>query len=446
MRLKLQDSGRLGFTLEARKRPLVLTPISPPPPLQKSEARAERYRLQGHAQCVLWNEGVKAGLKYPANFHKTIKCLRVRVGDQVDIHRSREHGTAFYGGGLVVCGKPGCTTCSSKIQERRRGEIAQAFDWAYGTGKKVVMVTLTFSHSHDQALADLLAKQAECLKKLRKGKAWDKMKARTGYTGMIRSLEITHGVNGWHPHTHEAWIVDRDTDVNKLTETITERWLRICQSEGLCPEGKEAAFREHSVDVVDECRASDYLAKTDDTGAWGADRELAKSSTKKGRKAGRSVFQLLSDGADGCEKSDRLYVEFVEAIKGRPIIRWSQGLKALVGVDDLTDEQLAAAQEDKADLLALLSPEDWRCVLAHDARAHILELAELGGLKAVREWLEAPELPIINITEKKKSEKEVGDPPPEDGGPCFTCAYDLDIANTGSQVKSQGREYRLGYP
>ena len=367
------------------------------------------------------------------------------MGDQVDIHRSREHGTAFYGGGLVVCGKPGCTTCSSKIQERRRGEIAQAFDWAYGAGKKVVMVTLTFSHSHNQALADLLAKQAECLKKLRKGKSWDKMKARTGYTGMIRSLEITHGANGWHPHTHEAWIVDRSVDVKKLTETITERWLRICQAEGLCPKGKEAAFREHSVDVVDECRASDYLAKTDDTGAWGADRELAKSSTKKGRKSGRSIFQILADGADGCEKSDQLYVEFVEAIKGRPIIRWSQGLKATVGLDDLTDEELAAQQEDRADLLALLSPDDWRCVLAHDARSHILELAELGGLKAVRKWLEGPELPVGNIERIEELEEGLRNSHPK-AGAIFTCVSYLQTANTVVSKQLQGQEQQLRVP
>ncbi|MCP4712186.1 MAG: hypothetical protein GY869_26480, partial [Planctomycetes bacterium] len=94
-------------------------------------ARAERYRLQKKAQEILWKKGVSEGLKYPANYHKTTKCLRVAVGDKIDIHKSATTGRAFYGGGLVVCGKPGCPVCSAKIQERRRVEIAQCFDWGY---------------------------------------------------------------------------------------------------------------------------------------------------------------------------------------------------------------------------------------------------------------------------------------------------------------------------
>lgn len=285
-------------------------------------------------------------------------------------------------------------------------EIAKLFDHTYSSqdGKKIVMVTLTFSHNRDQSLKELLTLQAECLKKLRKGKQWDKFKRRIGFGGMVRSLEITHGDNGWHPHTHEAWVVERDADAAALREFVTERWLKICQKEGLCPAGKEAAFREHSVDVIDNARSSDYLAKMDETSQWGIDRELAKSSTKKGRKSGRSIFQILADATDGCRYSDALYVEFVQAIKGRPIILWSPGLKAACGVDELTDEELAAAQEDKALPVALLSPDDWKCVTAHGARAYVLELIEEGGETALRRWLSAPEIP-------SRTELKMPDPP-----------------------------------
>ena len=30
---------------------------------------------------------------------------------------------------------------------------------------------------------------------------------RQGFKGLIRSLEVTHGANGWHPHTHELWFL-----------------------------------------------------------------------------------------------------------------------------------------------------------------------------------------------------------------------------------------------
>ena len=356
-------------------------------------ARAERYRLQKKAQEILWKKGVSEGLKYPANYHKTTKCLRVAVADKVDIHRSATTGKAFYGGGLVVCGKPGCPVCSAKIQERRRVEIAKCFDWAYSQGKKIVMVTFTFPHGYEDGLKELMTKQAGALTRLRKGRSWDLFKNRIGFDGLIRSLEVTHGANGWHPHTHEAWVVDANADVKKITEFVTEQWLSACKKEGLVPHGKVGAFRKHAVDVQDNCRASDYFAKQDQTVTWGADRELAKSSTKKGKKSGKSPFQLLELAADGDERAADLYLEYTQAIKGKSVIRWSQGLKGRVGVDELTDEELARREDDKADLLALLTLEEWSCVIAHDARAYVLDLAEEKGLTGIKRWILAPFIP-----------------------------------------------------
>ena len=85
--------------------------------------------------------------------------------------------------------------------------VQQAIDWAKGQGYQVVMVTFTFPHKSWQSLGDLLARQADAFKRLRKGRPWDTMKADRGFKGLIRSLEVTHGANGWHPHTHELWFL-----------------------------------------------------------------------------------------------------------------------------------------------------------------------------------------------------------------------------------------------
>lgn len=405
------EAGTLSITgrdapVLAAGGPLEITPNTPPPSSDKSQkirdTRSERYRLQGVARGLLWNEGVKAGLEYPANFHKTIKCAHVRLGDQVAVKQSTQHGKAFFSG-LVVCGKPGCPVCAAKVQERRREEIAQAFDWAYTHDKKVVMVTFTFPHYAWQKLKDLLAGQAGAFTRLRKGKAWDKFKNRVGFDGLIRSLEVTHGESGWHPHTHEAWIVDKGANADYIRGLVSERWLRMCQKEGLVPKGKEAAFLDHAVDVMDNCRASDYFAKNDDSKNWGADRELAGGATKKGKKSGRHPFQLLSDYEDGDEQAGRLYLEYCEGIKGRAQIFWSRGLKDRVGINDKTDEELAAEQTDQAVDVVMLSKEDWACVVAHKAKAWVLDLAEIGGIKAVRRWLSAPEIPPTKALNKKRS-------------------------------------------
>lgn len=364
---------------------------------KRVQSRAERYELQAVARDLLYMRGVAKGLEYPANYHQTAKCLYTPFSKEITVNQSAEHGNAFYGG-LVICGRPGCPTCAAKVGERRREEIAHAFEWAYaqreGAGKKVVMVTFTHPHRSSDALAGQLKRQAEAFKRLRAGEPWKRILP-DGYTGLIRSLEVTHGRHGWHPHTHEAWIVDKDADVSDLRRKIVRRWYRMLKKVGMLnlpPSGRGARFAalrgfyKHSVDVLDNARSSDYLAKhdADSTGHWGADRELAKGSTKRGRAAGRTPFQLLADCRDGDEKSGRLYLEYVEAMRGKAPIFWSPGLKNLVGLQEFNDQQIAEREDDAADVLGAVTLRDWALVRRVGYRAHLLQAAETGGWVAVQ--------------------------------------------------------------
>ncbi len=119
--------------------------------------------------------------------------------------------------------------------------------------------------------------------------------------------------------------------------------------------------------------------------------------------------------------------EKAEAIKGRPIIRWSQGLKDLVGVKEMTEEEILSESQDVADFLGLLSAEDWRSVIAHDARSDILELAESGGWPAVKLWLDHHRLHDSDERERMKTYKQ------------FCERYQLDIDKKSS--KSEYSEY-----
>ena len=357
---------------------------------QRAKRISERYEMQGTARAIFSAEGKKGGLKYPLDFHRTAKCHYIAHG-QVAVLMSNEHGTTHYGG-LMTCGNVfACPVCAAKVGERRRGELAELIDAVYegqlGLNKKAIMLTFTFPHSFDQELCILVKRFAKALRKLRSGrKAIDRRKL-LGFEGLVRALEVTYGQNGWHPHTHELWIVDQSVDVNVLRDALSREWLKICEKHGLT-RGSEAhhveAFLKHSVDIIDNCRASDYLAKTDKS--WGIDSELAKASTKKGRKSGRSPFELLKD-ASSDKRSAALYLEFVLAMKGRASLFWSRGLKARVGIDDKTDEQLADEQEETATILLLISTVDWSLIRRREARAKVLLLAQRSGPSEVLEFI-----------------------------------------------------------
>ena len=382
--LPSSEAGGLGIYAKS---------ASPSPAEEKIRLlRADRYRHLAVARELFVAEGRKAGLQYAHDYAKTAKCLHVRRDSAVSVHHSIEHGSAFYGG-LITCGSVwACPVCSAKIQERRRVELAHMIDWAWGQHLQPMLVTLTAPHRRDQSLSDLRAMQAKALRYLRAGKGGIAMRQTLGYRGLVRGLELTYGSNGWHLHTHEMWLVDLHQDADEAREIILKRWRAACAKAGLLDlsdAAQVAAFDEHAVDVKGRCSASDYLAKMDDSRHWGADRELAKASSKKGKKSGQHPFGLLADAADGCVRSGRLFVEYAAVMKGAAQLYWSRGLKALVGVDEISDEAIAERADDEAILLGRLLPAQWEVVLRAGARAQLLDAAELGGWEAVLALLTA---------------------------------------------------------
>jgi hypothetical protein len=169
---------------------------------------------------------------------RVVKCHSVRIKPTVDVKKNVDHDRAFYSG-LAVCGSVwDCPVCSARILEKRREEIALAVNWAYDNGFKVVMVTLTTPHYSFQTCEDLLSRFSKALTYLKTGKVWDKYKKSVNWQGSIRGLETLYGVNGWHNHTHELWIVSKNLDSKDLNPRRKEKSLYVslgrCYRQCIC--------------------------------------------------------------------------------------------------------------------------------------------------------------------------------------------------------------------
>ena len=70
---------------------------------------------------------------------------------------------------------------------------------------------------------------------------------------------------------------------------------------------------------------------------------------------------VLADKED--KQAAALFAEFAKAFKGKRQLSWSNGLKAKFNLVEKNDEELAAELEDNAELLGLISPDEWRDVL-----------------------------------------------------------------------------------
>lgn len=251
------------------------------------------------------------------------------------------------------------------------------------------MVTFTFPHGLHQPLAELIEAQALAFQFLRYGSPWARFKKSVAYQGLIRSLELTHGTNGWHPHTHELFFVSSQAEAEQMRVRLTELWLSACARAGLVDlvdVDQVQAFRAHAVDVKGWCQASDYLAKQDSSRHWGVDRELAKASTKQGRAKGQHPFGLLAMAAEGGKQAGAKYLEYIAVMKGKRQLFWSHGLKARVGLQEKSDLQLA--DEIPTVPLCLFDAGHWHRVLVKRQRAQLLIAAERGGAPGVRAFLD----------------------------------------------------------
>lgn len=348
----------------------------------------ERYGLMDAARALVCYQGKQENRQYPATYHRVGECRYQMLGSLVGVGLTPENRAHLLG--VATCGSVwACPVCTALIQEGRRKEIAQAIGWAYGQGYQPAMVTFTFPHALHHRLAELIEAQAQAFKLLRKGANWDRFKKSVGYQGLIRSLELTHGTHGWHPHTHELFFVSSEAEAVDMRERLTELWLSACARAGLVDLedlDQVKAFRAHAVDVRGHCQASDYLAKQDSSRHWGVDRELAKASTKQGRAKGEHPFGLLALAAEGGKQAGAKYLEYIAAMKGKRQLFWSHGLKARVGLQEQSDLQLA--DEIPTVPVCLFDAGHWHRVLVKRQRAQLLIAAERGGAPAVREFLE----------------------------------------------------------
>jgi len=301
-------------------------------------------------------------------------CGRPReAGEGVDLLQDGD-GRAWYGG-IFHCGSVWCCpVCAAKISGQRRKEVQTAIDNALAEGMGASLVTLTFRHGIDDQLAESMTKFAKALRRLKSGRAYVALQQAFGIHGEVRALEITHGVNGWHPHTHALTFSHTPMTGHTLTRyrrRLFVLWYKACQREGL-----PLPTYAHGVDVRGAKYVAEYMAK------WGFASELVKSSQKQGRKGGRTPWQLLADAGAGDKRSAWLFREYAKHFKGRRQLFWSRGLRERLSLkDQITDQELLDLDiTEPARVVARIDPDTWAVVRRAGAELEVLAALEVGGI------------------------------------------------------------------
>lgn len=299
-----------------------------------------------------------------------------------------------------------CPVCGSLIQSRRADEVQTCIDWAEANGYTVVMITYTASHKAHYTLVDFGKKLQQAYSETMK----DAGRLRKAYeVGNIKSVEFTFSEeNRWHKHFHVLYILKPECDVADFYKKINAWWELQCIKVGLLDATNKKAvadFRDHATSLsygAEEVRAK-YINKLSDEwfaearkkaeeqkkngeNTWTIADEMTKSVIKIGRnRKHMTPFQILYEIATTEDKAYRYrlidaFIEYAIHTKRLHQQDWSNGLKALVGIADKTDEELAEEQNDTAVYVAGLTVAHW-----HLLRSKYLRIQYMKTLKSAED-------------------------------------------------------------
>lgn len=307
-------------------------------------------------------------------------CMQAR-GASVDLMQS---GDGYYYTGVMACGSVwSCPICRQKILAGRRDDISQALE----SGLTPVMVTVTLQHTRQDSLTVLMDALNKALRRLKSGRWYQDFKSRYGVVASVTTLEIRWSrSSGWHPHKHMILFCDvdqvTDDDADLIQRDLTGRYAHLLSLSG------HYASQYHGIDVrVGDDAVGDYLTK--DT--WTLAHEMSSTDTKNSDFS-LSPFNLAYMATEGDGHAWHLWMEYIKSTHGKRQISWSRGGKDLLGVTDLSDEDLASSPdvdpEEDPVIVMSIHRDLWHIILDQGKAGILLDVARQGGQDAVRDWLD----------------------------------------------------------
>lgn len=330
------------------------------------------------------------GLQKVTKRHRLRACCRARKNAAIGIRLHRKEGIAYFSN-AQRCGYAGvCPVCGTKIAQARADEIERGIVNHLERGGGVEMMMFTFPHRIGMRLGSLLDVMGPGFRRVIGGRPWRRACETLGIEGHIKSLEILHGMNGWHPHYHVLLFTKTpisETEREFLGSSMYSRWASYVEGAGYGLPKRELFRLEPVRGPADVSEYLTKLATVEGDGglARSASLEMARHDLK-GNRTGpgrslemRSPFRILNDFLSSGDCDDlALWYEYEECIKGKQLIRWSNGLKASLGVTEMTDQEIVD-EDEGGEVVYDVSPRDWLLVCRAGRVTDLLEIVEDGG-------------------------------------------------------------------
>jgi hypothetical protein len=301
--------------------------------------RSHDYVLQDRAGELLPKERVRGCLKKRITTSKPISIAYNPTTDKTHYFNVQRCGS--------ICM---CKPCAKIVTQKRRLELKQATETWRNKGGFLYFITLTSRHSINtdfRAMKEGQLKAKAYFFCNRKGK---ELFEELGKVGHITSTETTYSPeNGHHPHMHILTFSDKELSVFELfqlKQKLAIHWQHCCELAGI-----ELPDLKHGLDLRDGTYASEYISK------WGLEEEMTKSQQKVGKNGSYTPWDLLELSMEDKPLSNgklpsKLFQEYALVFKGTRLLTWSRGLKKLLNILEVTDEEVVQ-ETDKTSFIVL---------------------------------------------------------------------------------------------
>jgi hypothetical protein len=297
--------------------------------------------------------------------------------------------------GISTCGFGfSCPVCAAKIRYHRADEVSRAVVAALQQGMSALFVTRTIPHSGEDRLGVTLNLLAEGRRYVTNQKKVKEARQAAAFVGGVASKEISYGLNGWHPHTHDIEFYEHELTLEgfaALSRVYYEYLNRFYSQNGF-----EGLSRQHGVRVepveLNGVALAKYVAKLPEGAAirLHTAQELTRSDLKQGRLGSLMPFDIACGFFEtGDMELLDLWHEFERESYGRSVIRFTKGLRArlLPHEAERTDEQLAALKVGGVDVVRFAGWFYRKIARVPGLEGRILTALDTGGFAALVELL-----------------------------------------------------------
>ena len=240
-------------------------------------------------------------------------------------------------------------------------------------------MTLTIPHGERDSLGETFDLLADAWRVgVLGGRGFRDDRIAWGVPAWVRTVEVTLGANGWHPHIHLLLFTRKPWTGRQRAlrgAALFRRWSRYVEriTGAVC---SSAAFK-----IVPGAKgAGDYVAKLQDGDASALGMEFTRGDLKTGRVKSLTPFELLPAAHAGEAWALRRWWEWESTTLGRRCMTWSRGARTYLGLNEreATDAELAEA-EVGGEVVATIPGDVWaRVASVAFLETQLLQAAEAG--------------------------------------------------------------------